>query len=119
MDQKRILIVGDKTLSSEELNMVLSVKDNIIFDLADNFEDGLRIFKKESPDILISRVRLNGSKTGMDFVQKTWKIKKIPVIYVTDCANNQLINQAFKTFPDSFLIKPYAARRFTQGRWPL
>ena len=112
MEQKKILIVGDYALTKNELDQFFSGKETVITDVAKSYENGLCLFASETPDLLISDIFLNNNKTGIDLVQNTLVIRKVPVIYIAERNDNNVLKKAFRTNPDALLIKPFTLIQF-------
>ncbi len=105
MDQHKILVVDD------EYNNTLIIEEDLIEKgyrvySADNGEEGISIFQKEDPDLVLLDVMM----PGIDGIETLKRIKKIdkskPVIMVSAHATINTAVEAMKIGARDFLLKP-------------
>ena len=108
MDKNRILIVGDQALTKQEVEQIYLTNENVVSEIARNYETGLNLFKRETPDLIICDLHLIDSKSGNDLVLYAKTIKNVPVIFVANFNEDSFLSKAFHTNPDAFLIKPFS-----------
>ncbi len=104
-----------------KVRKILYVEDNYLFGLtmkllinnighecvvAESYEDGLRAFKEENPDLLIVDINLGEGKTGLDLVNELGEELTIPLIYLTSEFSDDIFENAMATRPVTFLNKP-------------
>jgi DNA-binding LytR/AlgR family response regulator len=107
MAKVKILIVENELLISDELQEHLLSSGYEITNCVTNGNDALLSIKSKQPDIIIMDIELDGNMDGIQTVSKINEISRVPVIYLTQHHNKRIINRVKKTFPASFLIKPY------------
>ena len=105
---KRILIVDDEQDIVESLKFVLEVSGFTCY-CAYNGEDGLRMAKELSPDLIILDVmipKINGYKISR-LLKSDKKYKDIPIIMVTARSQEEdkLIGE--ETGADEYITKPF------------
>ena len=105
---KRILIVDDEQDIVESLKFVLEVAGYACY-CAYNGEDGLRMAKELSPDLIILDVmmpKINGYKISR-LLKYDKKYKDIPIIMVTARSQEEdkLIGE--ETGADEYITKPF------------
>lgn len=105
---KRILIVDDEQDIVESLKFVLEVSGFTCY-CAYNGEDGLRMAKELSPDLIILDVmmpKINGYKISR-LLKYDKKYKDIPIIMVTARSQEEdkLIGE--ETGADEYITKPF------------
>ena len=105
---KRILIVDDEQDIVESLKFVLEVSGFTCY-CAYNGEDGLRMAKELSPDLIILDVmmpKINGYKISL-LLKYDKKYKDIPIIMVTARSQEEdkLIGE--ETGADEYITKPF------------
>jgi len=72
-----------------------------------NYEDALNSARKNKPDILLTDIYLGNSKNGIEIMKDIQKIALIPTIYLTALTDDILFNEAIKTEPVSYMVKPF------------
>ena len=107
MAKVKILIVENELLISDELQEHLLSSGYEITNCVTNGKDALLSINSNQPDIIIMDIELDGNMDGIQTVTKINEVSRIPVIYLTQHHNKRVINRVKKTFPASFLIKPY------------
>lgn len=105
---KKILIVDDEQDIVESLKFVLEVSEYTCY-CAYNGEDGLRMAKELSPDLIILDVmmpKINGYKISR-LLKYDKKYKDIPIIMVTARSQEEdkLIGE--ETGADEYITKPF------------
>jgi DNA-binding NtrC family response regulator len=105
MDQHKILVIDD------EYNNTLIIEEDLIekgFRVysSDNGEDGIKVFQKEDPDLVLLDVMM----PGIDGIETLKRIKNIdksrPVIMVSAHATINTAVEAMKIGARDFLVKP-------------
>ena len=105
---KNILIVDDEQDIVESLKFVLEAADFNCY-TADNGEDGLRLAKELTPDLIILDVmmpKINGYKISR-LLKYDAKYKNIPILMVTARSQEEdkLIGE--ETGADEYITKPF------------
>lgn len=106
MTKLKILVVEDESI------VALGICDDIqelgyeVSDVATNYEEAIKSFFNNEPDILLMDINLGKGKNGIEIVKEIHKTKQTPVIYLTAYSDNQTIEKAVNTNPISYLIKP-------------
>lgn len=105
--KKRILIVEDDTMSRDLLCHVLKQLDYEVLEPAIAFKDASHIFKRESPDLVILDVQLNGKNQGIEVANYIRNHSDTPFIYLTGHADPITLELAKATMPYACLVKPF------------
>ncbi|TGV01801.1 response regulator transcription factor [Flavivirga rizhaonensis] len=107
METVKILIVED------DYDTVLYLKDlliNVGYIISGIFpkgEEAIDFVKKNTVDIILADIDLEGKIDGVKTVEEIKKIKDIFVIYITALKDKKTFRRANATFPDFFLSKPF------------
>lgn len=104
---KRILVVEDDTVSRNLLCHVLKQLDYEVLEPAIAYKDATRTFKKESPDLVILDVQLNGKNQGIEVANYIRNHSDTPFIYLTGHADPKTLELAKATMPYAYLVKPF------------
>ena len=110
MNKIKILIVEDEPIIALNLKQVLIELGYEAFGIANNRCNTLKLLeeKKESPDLILMDIYLQGPTTGIMLAKELKDtLKNVPIIFLT--ANSELatIKEASETFAYGYLIKPY------------
>lgn len=110
MDKWRVLIVEDEPLIAMELNDRLERNHYTVCGMVAHGEEAVRQFEQFKPDVILMDVHLAGKLNGIETAKQLRAIRDIPVIYLTAYSDPWLIEQAAKTEPYGYLVKPFDER---------
>ncbi|WP_439556676.1 LytR/AlgR family response regulator transcription factor [Dyadobacter sp.] len=103
----KILIVEDNPLLSKHLEVDLGGKGFSISGVARNLTEAVFIMKKQSADLALIDMKLDGPEDGIATAQELLRIKWIPIIYITgEDAYEEIAERSQSTYPAAFLEKP-------------
>ncbi|AOP33263.1 hypothetical protein A0128_05010 [Leptospira tipperaryensis] len=110
-ESSKILIVEDETLVAQDIkhrllrmgysNLIASFTGEDAIEQAQNFQPDLILM-----DIILSKGRLNGIET----VKRIQEFLNVPIIYLTASSDADTMNEAKKTNPNGFILKPFQTR---------
>jgi len=103
----RIVIVEDNPDISALLTVFVQQYGYSPCGVADNGIDAIRLIRKTFPDIVFIDIVLGGSMNGVELADYINKEFRIPFIYITGYADEQLVEQVIHTFPAAFILKPF------------
>ena len=100
-----ILLVEDEPEVRFELKRFLQrYSSNVI--TADNGEEGLKLFKKHTPDIVISDIKMP-KMNGIDMAKEIKKlVPSQPIIFTTAHSDNSYFLEAIEMQVDGYILKP-------------
>ena len=75
-------------------------------EIADSVPEALQVIEKDTPDMVLLDIRLKGKLTGIDLAHRL-KESLIPFIYLSANSNKSVLEEAKKTNPYGFLVKPF------------
>ncbi len=107
MSKIRILATEDDTLHEEMLRITI---EQLGYELIDVIYKPSSLFLKidaTKPDILLMDIDLGDDVSGIDLVKEINERYDIPVIYVTSFADSNTFQEAKKTYPAAYIVKPY------------
>ncbi|MBL7851652.1 MAG: response regulator [Cyclobacteriaceae bacterium] len=110
MDTLRITIVEDELIVAEDLRLTLEGEGYVVTGTFDTAEAAYEHILRESPDLVMVDIRLQGPMTGIDLTGKLRLLRPIPVIYLTANSDEETYQQARRTKPQAFLVKPFNVR---------
>ena len=109
MDNINVLIIEDIAEQSETLSKVLLANNYNIAGIAKNYTDALTLFYKNTVDIVIIDVFLDGKPEGITFAETINIVPNAskPFVFLTSSQDRQIFERAKLTKPFSFLMKPF------------
>ena len=108
MSKIRILATEDDALHEEMLRITI---EQLGYELIDVIYKPSSLFLKidaTKPDILLMDIDLGDDVSGIDLVKEVNERYDIPVIYVTSFADSHTFQEAKKTYPAAYIVKPYS-----------
>jgi DNA-binding LytR/AlgR family response regulator len=110
MGTLRILIVEDELITAQAIKESLLSSGYSVSGIAQNYEEALEIFRRDSPDLALIDIELEkGSPDGIVTAQALLQIRQIPIIYVTGQSTSETdtFNRVKQTNPAAYLTKPF------------
>lgn len=107
MEKIKVLIVEDSGLIAEDIAARLKNHNMEVIGIYAQGEDAIDSLDEAVPDLIIMDIRLAGAMDGISTAQVINENFSIPIIYLSDHVNKDLIERARKTFPASYLQKPF------------
>lgn len=104
--KEKILIVEDQFIEANNLQMILERAGYIVCGIARSVPIALKMLEKETPDMVLLDIFLQGSLTGIDLA-KILKEKNIAFVYLSANSNKETLDAAKATQPYGFLVKPF------------
>ncbi|WP_369047705.1 response regulator [Tenacibaculum sp. UWU-22] len=102
-----ILIVEDNVIIADDLESTLQEIGYNVIDKVISFEKALESLENNIIDLVFLDVFLATKKTGIDLANYINANYKIPFIYLTSNSDSETIEEATKTFPYAYLVKPF------------
>lgn len=109
MDQINVLIIEDTPAQSDALSKVLVANNYNVIGIAPTYTEALDLFYKNTIDIIIIDVFLDGKPEGITFAETINIIPNAakPFVFLTSSQDRQIFERAKLTKPFSFLMKPF------------
>lgn len=109
MSKLKILLIEDEAIIAKDIKMNLEQKDYAEVSVALNPPIAREIYESEEIDLIISDINLNADIDGVELVQELNLIKKVPVVYLSAYADEKTIQNAERSTPYAYLLKPFNA----------
>lgn len=107
MGSPQILIVEDERITAMEVQAMLEEMDYEVTEIVDTGPHVLESLEDEPADLVIMDIRLNGELSGVEVTEKiNDRFDNLPVIYFSAYSDDRTLQDARKTEPAGFLIKP-------------
>ncbi|OPX64448.1 MAG: aerobic respiration control sensor protein ArcB [Methanoregula sp. PtaB.Bin085] len=110
MAPKTILILEDEQIPALDLKETLVSFGYEITGIAPTGEKAVRMVDERVPDLILMDIQLAGKMSGIEAAEIILSRQSVPIIYITAYADPDLVEQAKKTKPYGYLIKPYDDR---------
>ena len=109
MDNINVLIIEDLPADSDALVKVLTENNYTVVGVATTYNEALSMFYKNTVDIIIIDVFLEGKPDGIAFAETISIIPNAikPFVFLTSSKDRQIFERAKLTHPFSFLLKPF------------
>lgn len=107
MDNIKVLIVEDQLIIAEDIALRLRKHSLDVVDMCTAGEEALEIVKERKPDLILMDIHLSGALDGISTAQKILQQSHIPIIYLSDHADDKTVERAKKTKPANYLTKPF------------
>ncbi|QHS62880.1 sigma-54-dependent transcriptional regulator [Chitinophaga agri] len=102
----KILIVEDQFIEAHALERMLLRAGYMVCDIATSVQEALAVIDKEPVDMVLLDIQLKGSLTGIDLAERLNQ-RNIAFVYLSANSNRTILEQAKRTQPYGFLVKPF------------
>lgn len=109
MSDIRVLIIEDEPLIAEDIAECLRNIDFKVSGIAYSSEKALELLYSRQPDIALLDIQIKGSMSGIDIGQIIHDKYRIPFIYLTSYSDKGTVDEAKKTMPYGYVLKPFSA----------
>src|SRR5688572_20937255 len=103
---KKLLIVEDEFIVANDMRLILTQAGYNVTGIAASAEEAEEYLQKQTPDLVILDIRLNGKRSGIALARKL-KDENTAFIYVSANSNQKVLEEAKTTEPYGFLVKPF------------
>ena len=107
MVEGRILIVEDEHIVSMGIKKMLKNLGYLITGVAVSGEDAINKAESTFPDLVLMDIMLKGELDGVEASKIIIKKFGIPVVYLTACSDNKMIEKAWNTGISGYITKPF------------
>lgn len=107
MSEIQILIVEDDPIICEDIRSMLSNVNYKTVGVAYDKKNAIDAINTLKPDLVLLDINLEGNFEGFQVAEHINNTKKIPFIYLTSYSGKQILDQAKKTLPMGYVVKPF------------
>lgn len=107
MDKSRILIIEDEPLIARDLKRIVTKCGYVVAGICYNSDKALDTLAKNSYDIILLDIHLQGSKNGIELAQIVNQKYRKPFIFITSFADRDTIERVKITEPAGYIVKPF------------
>jgi DNA-binding NtrC family response regulator len=102
----KILIVEDEFIVANDLRLTLQQAGYKVIGVAASHEEAVEKINKESPDLVLLDIQLQGKLTGIHLARKL-KTDNVAFVYLSAYSSQKVLEEAKTTEPYGFLVKPF------------
>lgn len=106
MDRKRISIVEDEVVSAASLKKNLTHLGYEVISIITSGEEAINKIRESQPDLIFMDINLAGKMDGIETSAVLQANFDIPIIFVTNYDNEEVLQRALITSPYQYLVKP-------------
>jgi CheY-like chemotaxis protein len=110
MRKTKILVVEDESIVARDIRNMLVGLGYEVTDVVAGARAAVQKAQENNPDIVLMDVMLQGEITGVEAAEQIYTTFSIPVVYLTAYADSTTVQQAKKTEPFGYIIKPFEER---------
>ena len=103
----RILIVEDDRIVARDIQHQLSRMGHVVVGTSASGEDAVRQACSQQPDLVLMDIRLEGEMDGIEAARRIRDAHRIPIVFLTAYANDEVVHRASLTEPFGYLLKPF------------
>lgn len=104
--KKKILIVEDQFVEAYDLQLMLERAGYEISGIAHSVKQASEMIQRNKPDLVCLDIFLQGKETGIELASELQE-KNIGFIYISANSGKAILDQAKKTQPYGFIVKPF------------
>ncbi len=104
---KKILVVEDEVIIAEDLKDLIEGLGYSEVDIVFDSEKALDYMHKNRPHLILLDISIKGSLNGIEIAKIINKKYEIPFIYITSHSDKLTLDEAKKTMPYGYIVKPF------------
>lgn len=112
LKEKSVLFAEDDMITRVQMTEILGILFAKVYTACDG-EEAYKIFEEESPDIIITDIKMP-KRDGINLIKRIRQSNyKIPIILMTSFAEQKLLLDAANLSIDGYLVKPVELEKLT------
>jgi DNA-binding NarL/FixJ family response regulator len=113
MDIPKVLIVEDDVIVGEDLSRGLRASGYEVVGHAVNGDEAMDLTHAATPDVILMDVFLGAGMDGIAVARRIADCMDVPIVFITGCTTDSMIDAAVKAGADGFIVKPFQLRQVT------
>jgi signal transduction histidine kinase len=110
MAEASILIVEDESIVALDLQNQLRLMGHTVSGVADSGREAVRMAEGTQPDLVLMDIQLQGVMDGVEAARELRARLDIPVVFLTACADEGMLERVKATQAFGYLLKPFEER---------
>ena len=115
MPEERILIIEDEHIVAMGIKRMLKSLGYTIAGVASSGEDAISKAESTFPDLVLMDIMLKGDMNGIEAAKEIKVRFDVPVVYLTACSESKIVENAWKTGPMGYIVKPFDEKDLKKG----
>ncbi len=103
----RIMVVGDESLIGRDIQQRLDSLGHKVAGFADSEDQAVHMVAELAPELIILDSKLHGGIDGIEVAKRIRSFSDVPIIYLTEFADEPTLGMARLTGAFGYLIKPF------------
>ncbi len=110
MSKPKILVVEDEQVVATDIEECLHKLGYAVVGAAASGVGAIRRAMETEPDLVLMDIKLKGAMDGVAAAGEMHDRLRIPVVYLTAYADDEILERAKKTSPSGYVLKPFDER---------
>jgi len=106
-EKVKILVVEDEPIAALDIKRTILKLGHMLTDIVSTYDDALKSVQENKPDMIFMDINLENSRSGIDIAQEINRRVNVNIIYLTAYSDEQTIQNAARTNPSGYLLKPF------------
>lgn len=102
-----LLIVEDEAIVALSLKFELESLGYTVVAIASTEQEAVDSYIKYKPELILMDINLESGGSGIEAAKKISAINRVPIIYLTAYANDDIVQRANEADPIGYIVKPY------------
>ncbi|MBN2289521.1 MAG: response regulator [Candidatus Glassbacteria bacterium] len=107
MSVPQIMVVEDEFVVAADIRSTLECRGYGVAAVVSKGQEAVRKAEELKPDLVLLDIVLEGEMDGIEAAGQLRSRFGIPVVYLTACADEEVMERAEKTGPLGYLVKPF------------
>lgn len=107
MAKTKVLIVEDESIVARDIGNMLQSLNYEVTGIVSTAKDAIQSAAKTKPHLVLMDLMLHGEMNGIAAADEIYHRFDIPVVYLTAYSDEAILQQAKKTEPFGYLLKPF------------
>ena len=113
-EQLKIIIVEDESLIAEMLKLMLEEMGHKVIGVVHTFLSGQLVIERGGYDLAILDINLHGKMEGIELAMEL-RENRIPFMFLTSYSDKATLDEAKKTVPGAYVLKPFTEEDIYTG----
>jgi PAS domain S-box-containing protein len=103
------MLIEDDGVIARDLQDTLVELGFRVTGIATNADDALSLASRDTPDVALVDIRIQGPRDGIDTADELYKKHHVPVVFLSAYADGVTVARAKRASPFGYLVKPFRA----------
>jgi len=109
-EKTKVLLVEDEVIIARDIHHMLTNTGYDVVAVVNTASEAIKKAKELKPDVVLMDIMLEGKRAGVEAASYIYFNLNIPIIYMTAYTDQITVEQAKKSEPFGYLLKPFEER---------